>query len=183
MMGRQAGSRSSLLPSLQGQFSGKHCLSKREHCQGPMPSRKNLVFSAGTRKLNCVNDRKTGPSSPADWLDLTLLLNKETSCNVAHLKVISRIGRQVRSAVVVGVVRCHLWPGVVGHWRVCIFNSAVQRREGRCLSKQRVWGCKPSHRKLTAEWKQKLFKGALCVFRPQLCWISNWQSSSFSGSS
>lgn len=134
-MGRQAGSRSSLLPSLQGQLSGKQCLSKREHCQGPMPSRKNLVFSAGTRKLNCVNDRKTGPQSPADCLDLTLLLNKETACKVTHLKVISRVGRQVRSAVVVGVVGCHLWPGVVGHWRVCIFNTAVQCREGRSLSK------------------------------------------------
>lgn len=73
-----------------------------------------MVFSAGTRKLNCANDRKTSPQSPVDWLDLTLLLNKETSCNVAHLKVISRVGRQVRSAVVVGVVGCHLRPGVVG---------------------------------------------------------------------
>lgn len=59
--------------------------------------------------------RRQAPVVLADWLDLTLLLNKETSCNVAHLKVISRVGRQVRSAVVVGVVRCHLWPGVVGH--------------------------------------------------------------------
>lgn len=49
--------------------------------------------------------------------------------------------------------------------------------------KKRVWGCKPSHRKLTAEWKQKWFNGGLCVLTPQLCWISNWQSSSLSGSS
>lgn len=69
-----------------------------------------MLFSAGTGKLNCVNDRKTGIQSPADWLDLTLLLNKKTSRNVPHLKVICRVGRQVRSAVVVGVVRCHLWP-------------------------------------------------------------------------
>lgn len=110
----EAGRQQVLLPSLQGQLSGKHCLSKREHCQGPVPRRKNLVFSAGTRKLNCANDRKTSPRSPVDWLDLTLLLNKETSCNVAHLKIISGVGRQVRSAVVVGVVGCHLRPGVVG---------------------------------------------------------------------
>lgn len=99
-----------LLPSLQGQLSGKHCLSKREHHQGPMPGRKDLVFSAGTGKLNCVNDGKTGLQSPADRLDLTLPLNKKTSCNVPYLKVICGVGRQVRSAVVVGVIRCHLRP-------------------------------------------------------------------------
>lgn len=178
---RQAGSSFSLLPSLQGQLSGKHCLSKREHCQGLVPSRKNLVFSAGTRKLNCANDRKIGPCRVAGF---NLAAKKETACNAAHLKVVSGVGRQMRSAVVVGVVWCHLWPGVVGHWRVCIFNCAVQCREGRSLSKQkeRVWGCKSSPRKLTAELKQKLFKGALCVFRPQLCWIRNRQLISLSDS-
>lgn len=57
-----------------------------------------------------MDDRKTGLQSPADWLDLTLLLNKKTSYNVPYLEVVCGVGRQVRSAVVVGVVRCHLWP-------------------------------------------------------------------------
>lgn len=78
--------------------------------QGPTPSRKDLVFSAETGKLNCVNDVKTGLQSLADQLDLTLLLNTKTSCNVPYLKVVCGVGRQVGSAVVVGVVRCHLWP-------------------------------------------------------------------------
>lgn len=75
-----------------------------------MPSTKDLVLSAGTGKLNCVNDGKTCLQSPADQLDLTLPLDKKTSCNVPYLKVVCGVGRQVRSAVVVGVVRCHLWP-------------------------------------------------------------------------
>lgn len=43
-------------------------------------------------------------------LHLTFQPKKKTNCNVLYLKVICRVGRQVRSAVVVGVVRCHLWP-------------------------------------------------------------------------
>ena len=122
-----------LLPSLQGQLSGKHRLTKREHCQGPTPRRKDLVFSAGPGKLKCVNDGKTGLQSPADRLDLTLLLHEKTPCNVPYLEVVCGVGRQVRSAVVVAVVRRHLWPGVVGHRRVRIFDRTVQRREGRSL--------------------------------------------------
>lgn len=113
-------------------FGGKYCFSSLPHslwCVRWWLFKRWEIRWRVTRR--CIR----GPHIAGRWWQgLGVVREARRSGGWKHagmLKVISRVGRQVRSAVVVGVVRCHLWPGVVGHWRVCIFNCAVQCREGR----------------------------------------------------
>lgn len=55
-----------------------------------------------------------------------------------YLKVISRIRWQVRRAMVVGIVRCHLGTSIVRNSRMGIFNRAIQCWKSRVLQKNKL---------------------------------------------